>query len=788
MSDTPAPRLAKPLAWFWLILVAALALHQWQFWRAGEIETDVLALLPVDDARPDVAAVGKRIADIGSRQVIVLLSGDDAAKTRGAAATFDRVLLQRDAGLAAVQGSGEWFAQAQAFYLPWRNRLLTDAQRERLRDANADVLAQDTLARLFGPVGGLRLSDWRSDPLGLWPDWWIERAAGLEFSDAAGTGLLHADGRDWAVLRYEMAGSAFRLDGESHLQDAIDAATDAAQAEVGAVRVLGVGVPLHAEAAAVQASFEIGTIGIGSLIAVLLFVRLAFGSLRPILLVGLSLVIGVAAAVSVTVLVFGQVHVLTLVFGASLVGVAEDYGIHWFACRQGQRVARWSLLRALLPGLTLALVTSALAYLVLGVAPFPGLRQMALFSAVGLTAAFLTAVLWFPWLDHGALPATPVSRRIGASLAAWPILRTGSASLIAAVLVLGTIGFGLTPLQVSDDLRSLANSPAVLLDAQREASTLLRLPSPAQFFLVTGEDAEQVLQREEALTARLRDVAVDGSIAGWRAVSDWLPSQQRQQENAALSDAVESAVLARVAQQLEEDVPRTGHAVAAMTPQQWLDSPASLPARALWQPDIGGKPASVVLIDGLVGRAGLDAVAPLAAGLPGVEWVDRTAQMSSLLGHYRHVMSLLLLCGHALVFLVLLLRYGRDAWRASLPTALASVLTVAILALLGQPLQLFNILALLVLLGMGIDYGIFLLEHRGDAASWLAVCIGAASTWLSFGLLALSSTPALRAFGLTLLFGIGLVWLMSPLFRRRALESSSSSHNLESGRSGSHAH
>lgn len=639
LIDASAPRLAKPLAWLWLVAVAALAMHQWQFWRAGEIESDVLALLPVDDARPDVAAVGARIADIGSRQIIVLLSGEDAARTRRAAAAFDRSLLQEGTGLVANQGSGEWFRGAQAFYLPWRNRLLTEAQRERLRDADADVLAQETLARLFGPVGGLRLSDWRSDPLGLWPDWWVERAAGLEFSDAAGTDLLHANGRDWAVLRYEMAGSAFRLDGEPHLQEAIAAATDAARAETGAVRVLGVGVPLHAEAAAVQASFEIGTIGIGSLLAVLLFVWLAFGSLRPILLVGLSLVIGVAAAVSVTALVFGQVHVLTLVFGASLVGVAEDYGIHWFACRQGQHVPRWTLLRALLPGLALALVTSALAYLVLGVAPFPGLRQMALFSAVGLTAAFLTAVLWFPWLDHGALPATPVSRRIGASLSAWPILHRGIGSLVAAVVVLGTIVLGLSRVQVSDDLRSLANSPAALLEAQREAGTLLRLPSPAQFFLVTGDDAEQVLQREEALTARLREVAAAGTIAGWRAVSDWLPSQRRQDENAVLNDAIESDLLARVAQQLEEDVPRSGHAATALTPQQWLDSPASLPARALWQPDLGGRPASVVLIDGLTSRAGIDALVPLAAGLPGVEWVDRTAQMSALLGHYRHVID-----------------------------------------------------------------------------------------------------------------------------------------------------
>ena len=43
-------------------------------------------------------------------------------------------------------------------------------------------------------------------------------------------------------------------------------------------------------------------------------------------------------------------------------------------------------------GLLLALATSVLGYLVLAAVPFPGLRQMALFSVVGLAAAFLTVI------------------------------------------------------------------------------------------------------------------------------------------------------------------------------------------------------------------------------------------------------------------------------------------------------------------------------------------------------------------------------------------------------------
>jgi predicted exporter len=148
-----------------------------------------------------------------------------------------------------------------------------------------------------------------------------------------------------------------------------------------------------------------------------------------------------------------------------------------------------------------------------------------------------------------------------------------------------------------------------------------------------------------------------------------------------------------------------------------------------------------------------------------VRWVDKAGEITALLGRYRVAMGLLLLIAHAAVFAALAWRFGRSAWRAWLPTALGSVITLALLGLLGQPLQLFNVLALLLLLGVGVDYGIFLLEHPNDGSAWLAVSLGAASTWLAFGLLGLSSTPALRAFGLTLLFGVAIVGLLAPCLR-----------------------
>lgn len=778
MSDSPASdgrtqRRWRWLALAWLFVVIAVGWHQWRFWQASRIDSDVLAMLPQEADQRELSDVSRRIADAGARQMVVLLGASTPEQAQRAEAAFVAKLGELQASAPAAvpfarsESTRDWFAQAQGFYAPYRDRLLTDAQRETLQQESIDTLAGQALTALYGPMGAPRLTAWHADPLGLWPQWWQLRAAasGLRVGE---DGLLQGEGRYWAVLQFETQASAFRLDGGRRIADALDAATAAARAEVADLRELRAGVPLHAEAAAVQANREINTIGWGSLAAVLLLVWLAFRSLRPIVLVAASLLIGVATALSVTAMVFGKVHLLTLIFGASLVGVAEDYGIHWFASRQGQAAAaRWKLLGHLLPGLRLALATSAVAYLVLGLAPFPGLRQMALFSVVGLAAAFLTVVCWFPWLDRGELRATKFSQWLAATLRRWPRMSSSNRRgwIAIALLVVVACG-GLWRLRTDDDLRSLQSSPRALIEQQIEIGKLVGLPSPAQFFLVRGADAEQVLQREEALLERLRRLEAERRIAGHRALSDWLPSRRQQAVDAALSARVENEVLAKVAAALGEAPQRGEFAEQPLQLQAFLDSPASQPFRQLWLGRLGDGVASVVMIDGL-SKPALAFMPAQAEGLPGVRWVDRTADISRLLRHYRRLMSGLLAVGVVLVFALLYWRYRGNAWRVLLPTLLAGVLAVGLLGWLGQPLQLFNVLALLLLLGMGIDYGIFLLEHDGDPSAWMAVCVGAASTWLSFGLLGLSATPALRAFGLTLLFGIGAVWLASPLFRAR---------------------
>jgi predicted exporter len=537
-------------------------------------------------------------------------------------------------------------------------------------------------------------------------------------------------------------------------------------------------VILHAANASAQASGEVSTIGIGSLLGIVLLMWFAFHSFKPISLILLSIGIGCLGALSVCWLLFGHIHLMTLVFGASLIGVAQDYGIYFLCNRLAadEKLDSPALLKRLLPGLSLTLLAAVIGYMGLALTPFPGLRQMAVFSALGLVFAWLTVVFWFPMLiGSRTLKSGALVRVYGAALLRWPLLRMNRATLVATVVFAAAAGYGVSRLGANDDIRLLQNPPKHLIADQIRLSKLMDAPTPVQYFLVRGDTTEAVLQREEALKARLDKLIAVQRISGYQAMSNWVPSAQTQAARRALIEEkllADGGPLHGIAAQAGEDAQwiaatRNGllAAAAPLTLDDFLKTPASDPWRHLWLGNTNGVYASIVALRGL-SNAAVPQVLLAADGLAGVQWVDKVAEISSVLGRYRQYMSWVVLGAYAVVFALLFPRYRRRTWRVLAPTALASIATLALLGFASQNLQLFHVLALMLLLGVGVDYGIFMQEHpdRRDHTPWLAVGMSAANTILSFGLLGLSSTPALQAFGLTMLLGTALVWLIVPCF------------------------
>jgi len=90
------------------------------------------------------------------------------------------------------------------------------------------------------------------------------------------------------------------------------------------------GIFFFANEAAQRSKQDISRISAGSTVGVVLLLLFVFRTMRALLLPITSVLLGIGFAFIVSQLIYGHVHVLTIVFGASLIGIVIDYSIHYF--------------------------------------------------------------------------------------------------------------------------------------------------------------------------------------------------------------------------------------------------------------------------------------------------------------------------------------------------------------------------------------------------------------------------------------------------------------------------
>jgi predicted exporter len=282
------------------------------------------------------------------------------------------------------------------------------------------------------------------------------------------------------------------------------------------------------------------------------------------------------------------------------------------------------------------------------------------------------------------------------------------------------------------------------------------------------------------LTARLRELEKAGQLEGHVAISNFLPSATRQEKDRRLLAPLildEQGLLARVAKRVGLSEGLREAYVKEFTEnletppvglEAWLAHPVSEPYRHLW---IGQTERGVFGVVSLRGVFDLAALKAVADAEPEIHFIDPAGEISDLFADYRREAGWLAFISYLLVALLLVVRYRVLGGLAIIaPPALAAFTSLGVLGLLGQPISLFNVMALLLVLGIGVDYGLFFRETgMVHASTFLAIAMSALTTLLAFGLLAFSRTAAISAFGLTILIGICVAFLLSPMAGTRVM-------------------
>jgi predicted exporter len=529
-----------------------------------------------------------------------------------------------------------------------------------------------------------------------------------------------------------------------------------------------------------EASF-IGSLD-GLVFALLLLI--AYRSWKAPLLGALPLASGGLAGLGAVALGFDGVHGITIAFGFTLIGVAQDYPIHLIS-HQRPGLSPWDNARALWPTLGTGVVATCIAYLTFLVSGVEGLKQLAVFTIAGLGVAALATRFLLPGLidtaENGGkvfdAAASPAMAWLWTKFSSWP--RLGAvAGLLLAVASAAVAGFAPGSFW-QNDLSRLTPVPEHLLALDGELRGELGAPDVRYLVVLQAADTESALQASERLLPVLQRLRADGRVQGFDLAARYLPSAATQRaRQARLPDA---PTLRAALEEALTDSPFRSDVFEPFL----ADVATARQAPPLTAADLAGTPLAA-RVDGLLLRSDHHATALVAlSGLGdpaavaraiepfGAQLLDLKQASESLVAEYRvRLLWTLALAALLLVATVwIALRDSHRVLRVLAPMALTTLLMLAVLRGLGVELNLFHLVALILAAGLGLDYGLFF-DHAGDdrdsqLRALHAIVVCSLATLLVFALLATSSIPVLQAIGSTVAMGVLFNFVLALLIVRQ---------------------
>jgi predicted exporter len=436
-----------------------------------------------------------------------------------------------------------------------------------------------------------------------------------------------------------------------------------------------------------------------SVIGMLTLCLLLFGSLRLMLLALVPVAAGMLAGLTTTLLIYGQVHGLTLAVGASLIGVCIDYVVHFYAHQLLVPAEHpFGTMRRIWTGLLLGCSTTAIGFLVLAGSSFPGLRQISLFASSGVVVALATTRWVVPMLVDKRSVSKPLLRRLAEGLQSSLVFVHGSGksarlrgwTLLALAIAMSATGAWCVTWD--DDMANLAKAdPQLQAEDERVRQRVGRFDM-SRFVVAAGADEEHALQVNDQVTEILLRARQAGDLGGWQNIASLLPSQRTQRQ---VADVLRDPRLgSRLSAVLEEQgfnvdlfqpfFQKQSHRASSQPepppPLTYRDLSGSNLA-ALVRPfriQLPGKTAFVTFLRDVKDPAALGAD---IAQVPGATLIDQGALMTSASESYRKRMVQLLVLGLLLVWLTLLVRYRnlRMSLAAFAPALLSAGVTVFVL-------------------------------------------------------------------------------------------------------------
>ena len=478
-----------------------------------------------------------------------------------------------------------------------------------------------------------------------------------------------------------------------------------------------------------------------------IFLMLAFRNLRIFYVIFIA-AFGFSVAFAGTLLCLNELNILTILISTSLIGLMFDYVLHWLSKNEGEAI-RASSIKNMLKIFLLGLFITLSGYLAFTFSDLRLLKEVALFSAFALVAAFLASYFFMPLVFEGVKFYR--SKVFDAFLTKFCKLSDMAARhlglkflAISLILLAIFLGFDLKNLSKSENVKDYSNMPKSLL---ADSSYILSLTGNNQNTMIVTRSRGDILGGEKSLLDELkkRNLIKDES-----SLSDMFLSKSEQNElKEAFKKALDDEQIYAIYEKFGFSKDEVRSEILKVLGEKELSANEILALKSMkdFKKFVLDENASVAYVSGFVKGAASDEVLERHNAFS----LNFASSLNESLTQAKELALKLKIAALVVAFLLLWVYFSALISALVMGVIIFGVLlTLFIFAVFGVNLSIFGVFGLILASAVGIDYMIFALnESLSEKERIYGIFCAFITSFISFFTLSFSQTAALSVFGLS---------------------------------------
>ncbi len=763
------------------------------------IDSDLFNLVPKSISMASVKKADEKMMSVTSQNVFILVANEDFSEAKKVAQkVYEELKNSKNFETVSLYNDVSAMGEITDFLYKYRSYLIDEKTADVIlaSEQGAKDFALEALSKAYGGFTMLPLDNIDTDPF-LLTEYNLQNY--LSSLQNAGTAMSVKDGvlaskfedKWYVMIRGILSSRGAKLASKDNAITEIYRVCENNNND--STSFIYSGTPFHSHESSTSASREISVIATVSMLAVIILLIFIFRSVRPLVFSVASILISLGVAVLMTLSVFHKMHVITLVFGTSLIGSCIDYSLHFFTHWAGNTELKSSteIRNHIFSGLLMAIISTGICFAILLFAPFTILKQMSLFCLAGLVSSFLTTISIYPYIR---LPEKRGNIRFTKHFSG--IVSKVEQKWVGRAVIIVLFVFSILSIlichknvKIKNNLLTLYNMKGRLLQDEIIASRVIQY-TPGGWYIVSGETEDEALKNEEKLRAEFEKMT-EGKI-GYISTSSFIPSKEIQKKSReAYKKLMESAPEQLQAlgfddvenfdalMKLINDYEITKNNFVSFENGNVPDFIESAISSA-WLGKVDGKYFTVLLPTRVTDYTNYRS---LAENNDNVYFISKSQDISKDLDSLTSMILKFFVVAYVLMFIMLKFFYSwKQAFKIISVPLLIILVVVAVFALGKINMEFFSVTGLILVFGLGLDYIIYMMENekkeKGNQSSVqsqsleqktlepFATMVSFVTTIISFGALALSSFKPVHLIGLSIFIGLATAYVSSFFYGR----------------------